>query len=328
MQALVTGATGFIGRHLVRGLAGAGHSCRCLVRPTSDRSCLVNIPNLTFVTGDITDPGSLQGITEGIEVVFHLAAEVGQWGVSDKHFVDVNISGTRNLISALYRSHVRRLVYCSTPGVLGFAGPRSDETHPYAPRGIYEKTKCEAEKLVLSMCPEQRLEYVILRPDFVYGPGDVRRLPLYNAIAEGRFWLIGDGNAIWTPTYIDDVVLGFILASTRDKAADGIYHIAGPEQVTVRNFCNVVASVLGSPPPRKGLPKSMALLGAAIMELILPLFRRKPPLTRSMIEFLTTDHGSLWEKAYVDLEYEPRVTLRTGMEQTARWLNRIWPSCH
>lgn len=320
MKILISGATGFIGSHLVRVLANKGHQCRCLVRRTSHISELKDLDHVEFVYGDITDKESLKKAIKDIRVIYHLAAQIGKWGIPEKTFFAVNVHGTRNLLEAAHEGDVKHFIFCSTPGVQGKGHSQASETLPYKPPYVYEQTKCEGEQLVLEFHQKRKdLSVTVLRPDFVYGPGDLRRLPLYRAIRNRKFYLIGNGKTLLHPTYIEDVVQGLCLPANDPVSFGEIYNIAGPRVITVREYVETIAQTLNVPLPRLSFPKSSAQILAAFLEVFSRITGREPILSQSKIGFLTCDHGSNISKAMNKLGYRPETDFATGIKRTVDW---------
>ena len=323
MNILISGATGFLGSHLVRALAEEGHQCKCLVRKTSSIAELKDLDRVEVVYGDITDKESLKEAVKHVRVIYHLAAQIGKWGIPEKAFLAANVHGTRNLIEVAHEGEVKHFIFCSTPGVQGKGYAQATETLPYKPPYIYESTKCEGEKLVLGFHQKRKdLSVTVLRPDFVYGPGDLRRLPLYRAIRNKRFYLIGNGRALLHPTYIEDVVQGFCLPANNPVSFGESYNIAGPRIITVREYAKTIAQTLNVSLPRLRLPKPSAEILARFFEAFSKITGKEPLLSQSKVEFLTSDHGSNITKARNELGYRPETDLAAGIERTVDWYCR------
>lgn len=321
MKVLVTGGTGFVGRHLVRALVEKGLLVKLLVRETSDVEELEKL-NVDLVHGDITNRSSLPWITDDTDVVYHLAALVGAWGIPESQFDAVNVQGTRNLLEESVRAGVKHFVFSSTPGVLGKGYAQAPETLPYKPPYFYERTKCDAEKAVLKFHHRWHLPVTIIRPDFVYGPGDLRRLPLYRAIRDKRFYIVGNGKSLLHPTYVDDVIQGFHLVAENTVGYGEIYNIAGPHLVTVQEFVETIARVFKVPLPRLKIPKFLSLAAARVCESLSGISGKEPFISRSKIEFLTNSHGSDVSKAQTQLHYQAKFQLEEGMRRTIDWYQK------
>jgi nucleoside-diphosphate-sugar epimerase len=319
MNVLITGATGFIGRHLVNELTGRGVRCRLLVRPGTSAESYEGRDDIEIRRGDITEPQTLTGIADGVGVVYHLAAQLGNWGVPDTEFRATNIDGTKNLLAESAKAKAHQFIFCSTPGVQGLGHRLAKESFAYDPRGIYEATKCEAEKVVMEHGSKGGPSVTVVRPDFVYGPGDTRRLPLYRRIRDRKMYLIGSGACVIRPTYVSDVVGALLLVRGNQNAFGQIYNIAGPELVTVRRFLDTAAQCLGVKMPRITVPLWCARTMAVIDEMVSSVLGREPFITRSKVQFLTVDHGTDISRAEQIIGYVPGCQLIDGIAATVSW---------
>jgi nucleoside-diphosphate-sugar epimerase len=333
MKILVTGGTGFIGSHLVGTLVRKGHDVRCLVRKTSSVENLQKL-GVELVYGDITELDSLEKALSGIDVVCHLAGILGQWGVSHRVYWNINVKGTQNILQASLRQSVKRFIHCSSAGVVGpVRNPPANESYPYAPSNIYEQTKAESEKLVVEYL-KKGLAATILRPEFVYGPGDMHLLPLFRTIQKRMFPIIGNGKSLLHPTYVDDVVQCFLLCLENEKAVGETYFVAGEAPVTVKELTSIIAEELKVQAPFLHIPRWLSYIGASLTELLssslprrsgklnISLSRfKKPLLTRSQVEFFTQHRAFDISKAKQELGYHP-IELRQGIRQTIHWYQR------
>src|SRR5262245_41160462 len=181
LRVLVTGASGFTGGHLARLLVESGQKVRALVRRTSSLDSLKDLPIESF-DGDLGDEDVLRRAVAGCEQVYHIAAVYREAKLKDSYYHEVNVLGTRRLAEAALAEGVPFL-YCSTCGVHGEVDGEADESAPYNPGDIYQRTKVEAEKIVLGLHRERGLRAVILRPVGIYGPGDRRFLKLFKGVA-------------------------------------------------------------------------------------------------------------------------------------------------
>lgn len=313
MKILVTGATGFIGNALVQKLLKQKNKIRVLVRDQKFKTNSVEI-----ILGDVTNPESCGRACEGIDIVFHCAGVLGGWGIANQKFWDVNVSGTKNMLDAASQTGVKRFVHVSSCGIFGPLkdGEVADETNSYNPTNIYEKTKIEGEKLVLLYA--KKLPVTIVRPEFVYGPGDRHLLPLFKTINEKRFVLFNNGKSTVHPTYIDDAVNAMLLAASNPKAGGHGFNIAGPKQVSVKEFISTMSGALGVTSPSLSIPTPIPEITGIFFDHTIGLFT-KPPLTLSQVRYLTENRAFSFEKAKKILGYRPKTTLKEGMRKTVKW---------
>lgn len=268
MEALVTGATGFIGSWVARTLASEGWTVRCLARPSSPKEQLADI-EVRWVEGDIRDAESLEAACAGVDAVFHVAAYYALWSKSPDAFVEINVEGTRKVLAAAQARGVKRVVYTSSVACVGQAPPggTSNEDVDATPAdlcGDYKVTKWEAE-LVAREAAAAGQDVVIVNPAAVIGPGDVKPTPTGKIIVD---FLTGN-----MPAYLDtglnfvdvrDVARGHLLAFEKGQA--GRRYILGNAagNKTLREFLEVVGQVTGRRPPRFKIPYGVAYLAGAV----------------------------------------------------------------
>jgi len=313
MKILVTGATGFIGKHLVKKLVSKGHRIRCLVRKTSRKGDINYLKKLKveLFNGDLINKKSLKGICGGIDIVYHLTGVLGGFNVSETLISDINITGTMNILEESKKSNIKKFIFCSSAGVLGPIVSGNELSH-YNPSNFYEKTKVEAEKLVL----KTKLGYVIIRPEFVYGPMDNHVLPLFKAIKNKRFFIIGDGNSLLHPTYIDDLTQAFIKCLD-PKIKNKVYIIAGEKAIRVKELYKLIAKKLNVETNKLLIPLPITTILAFILENLSKIFKFNPIITKSKIKFFTENRTFDTSKARKEIGYKP-IKLEKGIEKTVK----------
>jgi nucleoside-diphosphate-sugar epimerase len=321
MNVLVTGATGFTGGHLARHFLLAGERVAVLVRPSSEaRAAGLKAAGADVRVADLTDAAAVAAAAQGCEVVYHIAATYREAGQGDAAYTRVNVDGTRHVLEGALSSGVRRVVHCSTGGVHGhIEHPPANETAPYAPGDVYQRTKLEAEELARSFGSGHPLEVVIARPIGIYGPGDLRFLKMFRGIARGRFPMLGAGEVFYHLTYIDDLVRGFALCGQVPAAAGRTYILAGPEYTTLNELVGLIAAELDVQPPRLHLPVWPVWIAGALCELVCVPFGIDPPLFRRRVDFYRKSRAFDTTRAREELGYNPTVDLRTGIHRTAAW---------
>jgi len=321
LRLLITGATGFIGSQLGFRCLEAGHSVRALGRDRHEHE-KGNVEKLRsagaeVLTSSVTDRDAVFPLLEDIDVVFHLAAAQHEANVPDRHFWDVNVEGTRNLLDAGVAAGIRRFVHGGTIGVYGGVGGQTvRDDSPLEPDNIYGVTKLAGEKVVRSY--GDRLDFVIIRIAETYGPGDLRLLKLFRGAKKGSFPIIGRGENLHHLVYIDDLIDGLLLAAEHDRAAGQTFVMAGLDPVSTREMVATVARQLGTSPPRVRVPMGPMLFVATVMQGLLRPLGIQPPLhPRRMNFYRKSFHFSMPEARA--LGYAPQVDFRTGAERTARW---------
>jgi nucleoside-diphosphate-sugar epimerase len=328
MKVVITGATGFIGGAMARRLAAEGAEVHALAQPGSNRGRLRDCP-IAWRTGDITDPAGLSGVFDGADWVVHAAGLLGRAGIAEETYRRVNAEGARHVFAAVAAAYAAghlpegaRLLHISSAGVLGPLPRRHpeahvDETAPPAPSNAYERSKALGEQYAREFALSG-LPLVVARPEFVYGPGDVHVLGLFRAIQRGVFFYVGDGRNTCHPTYIDDLIDGLLLCLRAGRLGE-TYQITGPRPVTFGELAETIAAELGAPPPRWRIPRPVAWLGAAGLEVAGRLSGRGVPLSRTGVAFFSENRRSTFAKAQHELGYTPRVDLAEGVARSVAW---------
>lgn len=319
---LVTGGTGFIGRHLCRRLLAEGCRVRVLCR-CADLGDLAG--RVEAATGDVTRPETLPAALAGADAVFHLASALGATPFGPQGFQAVNAGGTRNLLAAAGAAGVRRIVHCSSVGVLGgVRGGPATEDAPLRPEDDYERSKAEGERIARREAAAG-LPVVIVRPGWAYGPGDRRTFKLFRAIARRRFFFVGDGSTRTHPVFIDDLVAALALCRSAALAPGEVLTLAGDEIVTVEELCRRIAAALGVPLTRIHVPPEPLRTLAGALEALFKAAGREAPLTRAKVDFFLKDRAYDTTKARRLLGFAPRVRLEEGLALAVAWYrSRGW----
>jgi nucleoside-diphosphate-sugar epimerase len=321
MRIFVTGGTGFLGRHLLPALGGAGHEVVALVR--SEAAALVaEQGGARPVRGGLADAAALRTGMSGCDTVVHAAAHTAPWGPR-RDFELVNIEGTEAVLRAAREAGVSRLVHVSSEAVLADGRPlvRVDETHPLPahPVGSYPDTKAIAERLVRA-ANGPGLSTVVVRPRLVWGPGDTTVLPVLLAIARsGRFVWVDGGRYLTSTCHVANACAGLLLAIEKG-AAGGVYFVSDGDPCELRWFLTALADTAGVRLGDRSLPRWALWAAAVAAERAWPLLRRPgaPPLTRTFLALsgqeMTVDDG----RARRELGYRPVLTREAGLAQLSR----------
>ena len=319
MRILVTGATGFTGGHLARGLKARGRDVVALVRDETRAGSLKG-DGIVLASGDIRDASAVERAAERVEVIYHIAAIYRQAGLREDEYRAVNARAVGTVIEAASRAGVKRVVHCSTVGVHGdVEHPPANEDAPLKPGDIYQVTKLEGERVAREAGARTGVEVVIARPTGIYGPGDRRLLKLFRGVARRRFLVLGSGEIFYHLTYIDDLVDGFRLCGEVPEAAGKTYILAGREVTTLNDLIRIIAEVAGVRPPMLHLPVLPVWVAGAACELICAPFGIEPPLYRRRVDFFTKSRAFDIARARSELGYAPQVSLREGIARTLDW---------
>jgi nucleoside-diphosphate-sugar epimerase len=319
---LVTGGTGFAGSHLVHSLVRDQAKVRVITRSASRASSILP-PEVELIEGDIADPKVVDRAVKGCDVIFNLAAAFREPKITSQRYEEVHIDGTRHLLDATLRHGVRRLVHCSTVGVLShIEHPPADETWEYSPGDVYQATKAEGERLALEYARLRGAPVTVARPTPIYGPGDTRLLKLFKMIARRRFMMLGDGEVYFHLVHVDDLVQGFRLLADHPDAVGEVFILGGEEYRTLNHLVGLIAEEVGVPQPRWHLPaKPFQVAGTLCERICIPL-GISPPIYRRRVDFFTKSRAFSIEKAKRVLGYLPRIDLRSGITQTVAWYQR------
>jgi len=260
----VTGASGFVGRHVTTLLAGRGHQVRALVRRDDPGRAAAALP-AERTPGELADPAALAALTRGADVIVHLVGIIVEAGSAT--FEAVHVEGTRRLLTAAREAGVRRFVHMSAVGA-------RDE--PGATR--YHRTKWRAEELVRS----SGLSHAIFRPSIISGPENrpirtLARLHRWSPLVP----VFGDGGFAMQPVWIGDVALAFALAAER-PALSGVFELGGPAILTYEEFVRAIGRAAGHPRPLVHVPLAVARAAAAALGVMGPL----APLTLDQLQML------------------------------------------
>ncbi len=317
--ALVTGASGFTGGYMVKNLLDHGYKVRAFVRKTSNTDELKKLP-IELVLGDICSLTEVESAMQGVDIVFHIAALYRAANLPDKAYIDVNVTGTENILKAALDNNVKRVVYCSTVGVHGHVkNPPASETAPLNPGDIYQVTKVEAEKLVMEYYRLKKLPVTIVRPSGIYGPGDLRMLKMYRMVEKKRFLMLGRKDPFYHLTFVTDIVEGFRLAGENPNAVGQVYIIAGDGYSTLKQFAQMIANDLGIKFSVIKLPLwPVYFLGFLCEKICVPL-RIQPPIFRRRVDIYLKDRAFDINKAKKELDFQPQVDIKEGIHRTTDW---------
>jgi nucleoside-diphosphate-sugar epimerase len=315
--AFVTGGSGFIGGRLIGRLRDEGWDVRALVR--SERSAdTVREVGAEPVRGDIGAVDSVRAGADGCSHAFHAAAHVGDWGPR-ADFVRDNVLGTQNALAGCAAAGVSRFVHVGTEAALLAGQPlvNADESLPLRPDSpsLYPSTKAMAEQAVRQANRPGEFETVVVRPRFVWGPGDTTVLPsLVAAVRSGQFRWIGGGRHRTSTTHVDNVVEGLWLGAQRG-AAGAAYFVTDGEPQVFRDFVTRLLATQGVEPGDGELPLPVARALAAGGEAAWRTLRLKgsPPLTRMALWVSSLECTIDISRARAELGYEPVVSIDEGL---------------
>ena len=330
-KVLVTGATGFIGQHLVRRLLDENYTVRAMKHGTGKLHFFKN-EEVEWWEADLGNKGTLKGICKKVDIVYHCAA-ISRNDLSKTwdDFDTINIKGTKFLLQEAETSGVKRFVFVSTVEAAGYGdgiNPRKETDTPN-PINNYGKSKLEAEKIVMNS--EWNMACVTLRLPMIYGPGTFLIVPkLFGMVKRGFYPFIGDGLALMEFCYVDNAVEAILLAGKKKQAAGETFYVSDERSYTIKEVIKHISTAMNVRPIFLYIPKFMAYTFALFFELIAkkipfpPIISpvsRKPFFTRETV-FWTTKNVNVvsTEKIKRVLGYKPVVSIGEGCTRTATWL--------
>jgi dihydroflavonol-4-reductase len=317
---LVTGATGFVGSHVARLLVERGERVRVLVRSRSDMRALTGLA-VEPVVGDLRDFGSLARAMQGVERVFHVAADYRLWTRNPEEIYDSNVEGTRRLLSAASQAGVSKFVYTSTVATIAVPrhGELPDESVDSSIEemiGHYKRSKFQAEQVALDAARAGG-PVVIVNPTAPVGPLDWKPTPTGKIILDflnGKMPAYVDTGLNVAP--VEDVALGHLLAA--DKGRAGERYILGGTNMTLKEILDALAPIAGRRAPRVRLPHAVALAAGYADEFMARIAGREPKIPVEGVKmsrhrmFVTTG------KAERELGYV-HTSIPAALERAVRW---------
>lgn len=315
MRAVVTGARGFIGRSMVAHLSRQGWQVTAvdLTPPAGPPP-----PGVTAVTADIRVPDQWRPSLEGAEVIVHLASAHLQVDLPESAYWETNVKSLPPLLAAARAAGVKHFVHTSSVGVHGsLAAVPGNEDSPLAPENLYERTKAAGEAEVRRFLPEAApMGVTIVRPAWVYGPGDARTERILGAVARGRFIMFGAGGNQRHPIYIEDYVRGVERLLLQAQTFGHTYILAGPVHLTTRELVDVAERVTGGK-ARLRVPLALGYAAGLGAELAGRVARISPPISRRTLAFFVNRHAFDTARARRDFGFDPSIDVADGLQ-------RVW----
>jgi nucleoside-diphosphate-sugar epimerase len=321
MRVGVTGAAGYIGSRLVERLRRAGHDVLAL-----DREAPGALAGTEFLRCDLIDAGAYERSLAGLDLLCHLAAAKGDWGISDDEYRRDNVVATETLLGYARRAGVTRWIFYSTVAVLGPSDKAIDERAPRRPVNPYGATKAECEALFeryVRETPDARV--LIIRPSVVFGPGNPDNTNIFrlvDAIHRNRFVMIGRGGEVKTTSYIDNLLDAHEFLAERElrRPATGVevFHYVDAPGETTAELVERIYALLGRKPRRLRLPLGLAAPLALVGDAAASLIHVDLPITSARVRKFCTatnfDAGRIRAEGYVQ-----RVSNEEALRQTVAW---------
>lgn len=326
MTTLITGGTGFLGRHLVEKLLERGEKIRVFSRgfdfELADKGAEI-------VEGSLSNTEDVLRAIDGVEQVYHLAGRVERDTKYAHLMYELHVDGTRRLLDALSETDVRKIVVASTSGTVGVSeepGFVATDESPMVEHVVkhwpYYLSKIYAERVCDRFVSERDLPVVQMRPTLLLGPGDRRQSSTGDVVLfmKKKIPTVPSGGMSFVD--VRDAADAFILAM--DEADPGEKYLLGSENLTLEAFFAKLERLTGTAAPKLTLPDSAAVAGARLLDGAMRLFGKRSELDPTSVDMSKYYWYIDWSKATQDLGWTPRDPEET-LRDTVRWIEREHP---
>lgn len=322
----ITGATGFIGIHLLKRLSDEKYKIVVLVRQKKLIPKLKGV-GIKVVVGDITKPKTFKKELNQCYILVHLAAMRTNWGLPEQ-FIEVNSFSLENFFT--YGTQIRHMIITSSVYAMGkLSKLPADESEPLSPFGIYGKSKIRLEQITKKISKKYNIPFTIIRPAIVYGPNDNDLgmiIKMINLISKKRLPIIGNGDNLLHLIFIDDLTQG-ILKIIKRGGHNQTYILAGPRPITLLELIALIKKSLGVDYQNIFIPKWLLIPIANLVEIFYKLgfkiypkfFFKEPFILPIKLHILTDNWFYNSRKAKTELKFEPKVDYKEGIQKTVRW---------
>ncbi len=319
MHVLLTGATGFIGSHVLDMLLRENYDVSCLVRNTSELRWIKDKKDKIIVKeGDLLFPETLSNLFDNVDIVIHIAGLT--YSVDWHRYYLVNFIGTKNILHAALKSkNVKKFIYFSSQAACGPGnrGEIRDETIQPKPVSHSGKSKLLSEEEVLKY--KNDMEVLILRPTIVYGPRDFYLLPFFRLAKNGFFVTIGSPNRLINLCYIEDLISILSMLLKKGFTSGEVFFIGG-ENYPLYEIRDIFSKVVGKKLKNISIPGKILPILGFLSEIIGKFFKRKLILNLDLVKELTRDNWAINnEKICKFLNYVPYTSLKLGLHNTYEW---------
>lgn len=320
MKVFLTGASGFVGSHVLDSLLSGHHEVSILLQRTSNtRFISQHLPTVSVHFGSVGDVSALIKAMRGTEALIHCAGRTK--AVHSSEFYQVNQAGTRNMVMAANacRESVRRLVYISSQAVSGPGVPArpAEETGDPHPVSLYGRSKWLGEAEIRQHC---LVPWTILRPAAVYGPRDTEFLPVFKKVKQRIMPLLSGAKRPLHIVYGPDVAAAVLQCLGEDRAVGGTYHVAAEPPCTDEEFMEEIAAQLQVRPVRLRIPRAGLYLASVIQGILSRATGRPNMLSRQKLpELLAPGWVCSTEKIRRDLGFTAPTSLQEGVRRTIEW---------
>ena len=289
---LVTGGTGYIGRHLVNALVRRADPVRALVRNPARATLPAEVQ---AVAGRLEDAASVAQAVTGVRAVVHLAAVTSATATDEQSLIATNADGTAALSQAARQAGVEHVVYVSSAGVYGIRDTREPITEQETPKPdtAYQRAKLAGEDAVRAHAPS----WTILRPSDVFGPARRQTTAFVDRVRNRRFWLHTGTMTLENPAYVHDVVAAILVALDSTRTRGEAINVAGPRVLTHRQVIDAIAATLGHRLRHMTVPRSIVGSVSAASAGVYGLTGRSMPPRLALLRRAVINRGVSTEKA-------------------------------
>jgi nucleoside-diphosphate-sugar epimerase len=325
LKVLVTGATGFIGSHLVEALVQRGTQVRCLVRDNEHLGWAKDLP-VAFVVGNCQEKHSLKQAVKDIDQVFHLAGATT--AVKEKTYFDVNALGTENLVKACIENNTRliKFIHLSSQAAAGpcLSGGKKKETDPCEPVSPYGKSKLLGEQLALSHSRE--LPLLILRPCAVYGPRDKSFYALFKCLSRNINPCLSGIDPHISMCHVQDLVRAILLSADARSGNGDIFFISDGQDYRMAEIGEIFAQAMKISALHLRIPRQILFFMAFFADCFSRVSGKSSIMNSGkVVEMIQQNWVCDITKARTLLGFEPRISLARGAESTVAWYkNENW----
>lgn len=324
---LVTGAAGFIGGALFKRLVEYGVNVTGTVLYDKEVKVLTDA-GYQVQKLDLASDDDWSAMLEGVDIVFNVAALFQEVEQGESMYFKVNVDGTLKLVKTASKAGVKRFVHCSTVGVHGHVKEiPCTENSPYNPMDEYHRSKLDGELKVLEYSktlPSDGMIVTVNRPAMVYGPGDVRMLKIFQAIANGKFMMIGSGETLAHLGYIEDQTESFLLSAVqpRENVHLESFNIASGQPMTINQLAEAISKSTGKALSKIKIPVGPVWLAGLLCEMVCRPLGIKPPIFRRRVGFFTHNRSFDLSKAARLLNYHSQFDEDIGIDATVKWYQK------
>ena len=331
MKVAITGASGFLGGTLAKAYSRRGDNVIALVRKTSNTLALKEL-DVELIYGELNDDESFNSLLKDADLGIHCAAiaeDFGPW----ENFQEINIGAVKNFFEASLKQDVPKIVSISSVVVYGNSRHHrgTDEEGPYETiiTDNYTRSKIASDRLAFEYHREYDLPVTIIRPGYIWGPGDRAVMPLLiEAIKMKRLAIVDNGENIMHLSHVDNMVQGIILAAESNKSIGRAYNLTDGSKITTKRFLTDLFGIIGIDYKLRSFPYVPVYVIAYFCELYARLrrYRIRPPITRYSVRLSEYDQVFDISRAILELGYRPEVNYHQAIAGLTNYVRSLYYS--